>query len=733
MTEMARHSFAAGKYIYIGITRFRLLARFRNEGVEYWTLKNTKDGIEQTKARSELDCLYDDHILRFDGDRDEDNEEKRQERRRRHGVPLSDMALAQQTRILYRKAVLRAVEERTAPGCKTARIIKNGVRTENTVLQSLLDELGRELGLKYLGKEMTIDQSTYYRWCEKYRLYEDQRDLAGDYGKRGNHNQLHLRVKQIMKKVMDGEIEEAKLRNYPGQKARPVMKIMMTKVLKHVKAEREKTPDVTLRFPEKTTFYNYWNRYDAHLRDLAKYGPQKARQLYRYPTTIPRNPLHALALVQFDETLLPIFLIDELLGVPLGRPWLAWLVDVYSGAIIGIYLGFEPPSDLVIGSTLRHAASMKSYVATEYPGLPPWRYSGFPGFLIFDNSLAAHGNTILTITANFDIPYDFTPARMPWTKSEIEESFKVANTQWLQEMSGFVLDPTNGIDPKDYDPRQNAVMGIRHLLYVLHCWLLEVYHKKPTPGTRLSPDDRWTAGTAEVDPEFPESNADLDLMFGIVRTATRLDHRGVVYENILYYSNELHQIRRQYGHTQKVKVKVNPLNLGKIHVWDPGERMWIPATPYGDGYRDYANNLELHCHTLFQRHAEKICGYKSLEALIESKLHLQELVSTALPDALSIRANTLIARAMGIGSQHIFSNLDHAGSLPKLSGPFAGQRLNPLVPAHGPLPAVSDQTKEVASDRQMEATTLPIAIDTNPKRKKSAIPVFKTDHSIGRR
>ncbi|NBJ09416.1 Mu transposase C-terminal domain-containing protein [Microvirga arsenatis] len=726
---MARHSFAVGVHIYIGRTRYQMVASFPKEGVEHWELKNTKNGVRTDKPRTELEHLYDEGDLRFDGDRDEDTEDKRRERRRRHGVPLSDMDPAKQKRVAFRRAVIRTVDERTAPGTKTAKVIVNGAATGTTVLQALLDELGRTLGLEHLGKEQTVSQATYYRWCAIYRAYDEHRDLGGDHDQRGNRKQLHPLVARIMKEEMAAEIEAARHRNQPGGKVHPVMASIMGRVLKRVKAERLRHPGETLRMPEKTTFYNHWNEFDARLRDIAKYGLVRARQMHRFPRPSV-DPEHALDLVQFDETRLPIFVIDEILGIPLGRPWLAWLVDVYTGAIIGVYLGFEPPGDLVIGSTLRHAASMKSYVAKEYPGLPPWRFSGLPRHMTFDNSLQAHGRTIQTIAGNLDIPYDFTPARMPWTKSEVEGAFQVANTQWLQEMNGFVLAARDEIDGQDYDPTRNAVMGFRHLFYILHCWLLEVYHQKPTPGTRLSPDQRWSAGTAQVDPEFPEDGTDLDLMFGIVREGQLLDHRGVVYENIRYYSEGLSRVRDRNGHSLKVRVKVNPLNLGKIHVWDPKVEMWIPATAREMGYGDYAEGLELHCHKLYLRHADRLSGRKSLEALIESRLHLQDLIAHALPDALSIRTNTLIARAMGVGSQHIIANLDAGGNLPRLTGPFAGLPLNPLLPP--PQPVAVPPVKQIGGPAPAAAAPASEAPGAAPVRPRRAIPTFKTNRSIGR-
>jgi putative transposase len=723
---MRGYKYAAGVYIYIYLVRYKMVTRIWSEGSEYWIIKNTKDNVSEQRSREELDRLSDEHHLRFDGDKDEDSSEKRRQRRLKAAVPLSDLDLKKQTRIKFRKAVIQAVAERTAPGTKTAKIIKDGKRTGETVLQTVLDELGQTLGKEYFGKEVTIDQSTYYRWLAKYGEYGDHKDLAGGFDDRGNREQLHPITRKILRAEMAAEIEAAKHRNHPGGKARPVMKDIMGRVLIRLKAERLKNPGVELPMPVRSTFYTHWNEYSKYLRDLAKYGPTRAKHMHRHSR--PRDaPEHCLALVQFDETRLPIFVVDEILGVPLGRPWLAWLIDVFSSAIIGFYLGFEPPSDLVLGSVCRHTVSRKSYVTSQYPGLGPYPYGGIPHFITFDNELPAHSRTALTNNFNLDIPYDFTPPFTPWAKSEVEEAFNVANTQWLQGMSGFVLDLKDRIDRRDYDPAKNAVMGFRQLFYLLHCWLIEVYHQSPTPGTRLTPAQRWTAGIAEVEPEFPEASADMDLMFGIVREGKRLDHRGVVYENIRYYSDGLHLLRKLRGHEQKVKVEVNPLDLGKIFVWEPKEEFWIPASARETGYGDYAEGLELHCHKLYQRHAERLSGRNNLEALIEARLNLQGMIAQALPDALSIRASSLIARALNIGSHQIFSNLDPNGNLLKLTGPFAGLPLNPYSDIAAPKPPHG-----AMAEPPMIAAPSTSLIPQDEPRKQRFIPTFTTDHSLKR-
>ncbi len=203
---------------------------------------------------------------------------------------------------------------------------------------------------------------------------------------------------------------------------------------------------------------------------------------------------------------------------------------------------------------------MKSYVADKYPDIRnPYLAGGIGRFYTFDNSLQAHGDSILQITSDLDVPYDFTPPRCPWVKGEVEGAFAVANQTFFQEMPGYVLSPDLKFDKHDYDPAANAVIGLRHLLWLWHHWLLDVYHANaPRNGMMMSPNDRWLEGTRRVKPTFIERGTDLDFLFGIVREGRRLDNRGVVYEGLYYYSDGIDILRSRRGAKLLVKVKVKP-------------------------------------------------------------------------------------------------------------------------------------------------------------------------------
>src|SRR5690606_8893047 len=148
------------------------------------------------------------------------------------------------------------------------------------------------------------------------------------------------------------------------------------------------------------------------------------------------------------------------------------------------------------------------------------------------------------------------------------------------------------IDGFDYDPSHNACLGLRQFLTILHHWLIDIYCQRPWGSQNLSPARRWEEGTSVWQPDLLDSASDLDAIFGIVRQGT-LDHRGVVFEGVRYFSDDLQRLRYQYGSNTKVRIKANPSNLGKIYIWLNSDRAWLPVNAVPQ-MRSIAENRSLH-------------------------------------------------------------------------------------------------------------------------------------------
>jgi hypothetical protein len=345
--------------------------------------------------------------------------------------------------------------------------------------------------------------------------------------------------------------------------------------------------------------------------------------------------------------------------------------------------------------------------------------------VIFDNSLHAHSKSIGEIAGNVQFNYRFTPARMPWVKGQVEGAFRVANETWLKHMSGFVLNIGQAFDKSEYNPATNSVMGFRHLLLIFHHWLLDYYHLRKPESAIMSPHDRWLEGTRIIKPEFLERGADLDRVFGIVRRG-RLDHRGVRYERLWYYSDEIHELRKAHGDVLNVEVKHNPLNMSKVFVRLPNsrDRSWIEGSALEV---EYAFKVDLHIHQLYQRHADRMFGRsEGVADWYNSAYYLHELVRQSAPDALSIQSRTLFARSIGLDTAHLFADIDHDGNIGRRT--LGGQPLDPFMQHTPPLVVGSPAQPLDSKNPQLDP---PLTKQSQEKKPKREIPIFGSDKSLG--
>lgn len=658
---MKRFRYETGVIVRIDGIRYRFISRTK-AGI--WQLTDLESNTIVAKPTAELNALYIAGSLMLDPE--QDRERPTASKFNKILPPaIEDLPKAAQRRIMVRRKILDEVLKRSLPGTLNRKIDHEGKQT--TILAKILGEICAELGMP------TVSLMTYYRWKKLLSRSGSNMDLQGGFSNT-RPARLHPRVRQIALEEMSKVLLEAADKQVVGKAPEVPMTNIIESIHERIRLENAESSSYQLLPPSRSTCYALWNSFPAYDRAVAKMGKTRARAVFR--ASPGQQPVErCLDKVEFDETRLPTFFFDEYLRIPLGRPWLGWYVDVCSQMPIGFYLGFERPSDLMITSALRHACLPKAYVKTEYPDIKyDYLGMGIPNFLVFDNGLSQWGQSIRDVTMNLNCPYDFTPARTPWFKATVEGMFRRLNALLLKKMPGFVL---GSLDAFDYDPTKNGCLGLRHFLTIFHHWLIDDYCQRPTGFSKRSPSQRWIDGTADWEPDLLARSSDLDAVFGIVRENATLDHRGITYESIRYFSDDLQAFRYQFGGNKKVRVKVNPSDLGKVHVWLPVEKAWIAASVVPQmAYR--AEGRSLHCVQKINSHATRLFDRIDDDTWRHAQWDLQKLIDRALEDALSIQTNSRIARFQGHGTDNLLGALDADGELGPLKGPYKGKRLNPL-------------------------------------------------------
>lgn len=707
---MRQFRFIARTPVRIRGIAYELVNPFELDGKEHWSVKLRASGVYEQFRREELEELYNKGDLIAEPD--QSTPASKGSLRKRARLNTSELPENQRKRIAFRKGVLRGVGDYRNGRIAGIACPQDATANSKERLASRLRELGNSLGVEHYGGPRKVSVATYYRWRAKYEAREDDRDLGREGG--GDTKPKYAVARKIAQASIARILEDAQHKPL-GSKPRYTMRDVMRAVVDAIEEQRRRSPGIPM--PKRPTVYRYHKAFPAHLRELAAHGPIKARAMLRSPPTADAEPLNPLDFVQFDETRLPLMVIDEILGIALGRPWLAWLVDVYTRGILGFYIGFEPPGDVVISSTFRHAFLFKSYIKNEYPDINgEWLHSGISRFVTFDNSLQAHGRTIDTLCSDLDILWDYQPARYPWLKSEVEGSFATINQLLLKELPGNVPNIGTGPHINDYDPREHARIGLRHLLWIFHHFVVNNLHTRTPEGLAGLPSNvLWKEGIKNAPPGYIDQAIDLDVLFGIVRPGRRLDHRGVFFEDIFYYGEGAEVLRRQRGSSTHCTLKVIPARLDRVYVKDEFEGGWYPLQAHPK-HRDYAARVSLHTHRLYQSHSRRLYDRNDIEACVAAERDLHRLIREAPEAALTIRNMTVLARSMGLGTHSLFDGLDHSGKLNISSGPHAGMPLSPLR-----LPAVQPM-----EPHNWPADSVPAA---KPRRE---IPIFRTDRTLGR-
>lgn len=562
--------------------------------------------------------------------------------------------------IRFKRLLVAKVSSRTTSGW---------LRDKSTggVAETIVRDACVEVSRVVLGEEAPpriVGLRQYQRYARQVGSAETIDDLADRMSDRGRREGRWSGVRELVLGVMNAQLSDVEKARARGEKRRLTVRQVQEAVTAAIKKKALESPDVNIKPIGYTTFYKYWNLFLQSRRQAALCGPLSVSHDYRRPG-IPDHARFPLEVCQFDETQLRIVVIHHVYGVVLGKPQLAWIADTFSGGICGFFLGFDPPSDLVTGQTLRHACVPKTYVRRVYPGIAnDWLYGGIPKTLLFDNSLTGRSRSITAITGELDILHDFQPSRMPWLKGLVENTFGVVERTLLEDLDGFT--PAPGTLPLfDYDPRGTAVIGLDRLLAILHAWICDQFHvRRPTTGQEVPPNVLWEEGRRIAEPDFLARDTDLDALFGLMRRARRVASRGFVYQDIHYYSDALHRMRLDRGAVGTLDIRVNPLDLS-VAYFRGHDGCWYPAAARerkGRGTESLTGMTE-HLWKILGRRASELYGARTLERRFDAAASVRELVAQGMGDGMTFRGGERLARAFGISSAPAFRLIGPTGEL----------------------------------------------------------------------
>lgn len=499
------------------------------------------------------------------------------------------------SRLAYVKAVL------DLPGTKS-------------LIKSAITKLHEQIG----SNDKPPHWNTVLRWRKQFISHsKDAFALVSQIHNKGNRKSRY--PKELIELVQDVIEQKYMVRE------RPTIHDVLDEAITAVDdANKQKLASQQLPQPTRRLLTRMIEQIPSYDRCVARYGRIAANHIFRSKTkhVVTHRPLE---LVEMDHTRLDIFVIDDKSHLPLGRPWITIAIDSHTRCIMGISIGFEPPSYLSVGKCLKHAILPKTQLQRDYPEINhEWAAHGVMDKLVVDNGLEFHSLSLEQACLAFGIELVFTPRKSPWFKGKIERFNGTLNRSACHVIAGTTF--SNIFDKQDYDPAKHAVLTLDKLRLVIHKWIVDYYHQKPHRGLEgQAPAIAWSNSIKPEDIQLAHNPAEIEILLGKTVEQKVVTHKGIEINNLLYNSAELMQIRRQRGDTFNVDIRIDESDIGYVYAMlGPQNYLKVPALDHE------AHGISLWLHKVFRNYAKTKIGKINPVTYARAKVEIRQIVEETM-------------------------------------------------------------------------------------------------------
>jgi putative transposase len=501
--------------------------------------------------------------------------------------------------------------------------------------------------------------SSLNRWYKDWSAAgEDIRALVPAFEARGNGN--HKYAGNRLDKYDERDVEKADevadivekfVRSKYLQRGGPTVASLKDTIEGYINEINLRRKEIDrLPIPHVNSLYSYIKTLDPYEVDKARHGKRYAEHKWRTNQQGPR-PSRPLERVQFDHTRMDMLVVDTKTRLPLGRPWLTTLIDVYTKMLLGMYISFTPPSYLAVMQCLIHAIRPKTYIRNLYPSIKhSWPAYGIPELITVDNAKEFYCKDFRDACLQLGVEVEYAPRRAAWYKGSMERFYGTTNEQLWHEMPGTTF--SNVLDKKDYDPSKHAVISLDATLAVAHIWIVDIYHQKVHRGIQDIPFLRWSESIKTWPPNLPSRKEELEILLGY-KDERSIGPSGIEFNSLYYNCKELGLLRRYFKRGQKAQFKFDPNDISIIYVCDKSQDKYLPV-PALD--QDYTKGLTLWQHLVIRNFARKMVQSQVDRAsLCLAKSLIQEIVDEEIRTSKQIAGSVKLARYLNLGQPNYAS------------------------------------------------------------------------------
>ncbi|WP_165448016.1 Mu transposase C-terminal domain-containing protein [Rhizobium leguminosarum] len=261
-----------------------------------------------------------------------------------------------------------------------------------------------------------------------------------------------------------------------------------------------------------------------------------------------------------------------------GRAWLSLAIDVYSRSILGAKLLFGAPNAAAAVATLAMVARNKDSEAHGAGALSSWPQTGTPEIICTDAGSAYVSNEFQTAVRMFTGNHTVPASKHPHLRAIVERVFRTFNQRYIHLLSGQTFE--NILLKDNYDPEKHAHITDEQLADFLVRLIVDCYHNTKHRGLwGATPLQAWYVGSqnGKGNMKMEPSMEKYGEIFGIT-LKRKISNYGITIMGLRYSDEDLQRLREKH-YRAELTVKVNELDLSKIHVKHWSENKWrsVPA------------------------------------------------------------------------------------------------------------------------------------------------------------
>lgn len=333
-------------------------------------------------------------------------------------------------------------------------------------------ELGRSDAVRQSAIELGLSERQLWRLIKDYESHQTVSGMrAQPTGRKVGTKVLDLAVERIIANKID---------TYYLAPERPTVKALTERI---ATACRE----ANLNPPNGRTISRRLESYQDRASQMRRMGSKQAKYTFE-PMPGHVEVSAPLERVEIDHTPLDVIVrSDDPYCDYVGRPWLTVAIDVYTRCVLGMHIGFEPPSVLSVALCVTHAVLPKN-PAAEFGVPEEWPMHGLPKEIVVDNAKEFISPTFRRGCDEHNIILSTRPIGAPHYGGTIERLIGTMVGQ-CHLLPGTTK---NSVKAKgDYDSVKHAVMTLRGVRRWFVEQLLGRYHVKEHRMLRIPPLVAW--------------------------------------------------------------------------------------------------------------------------------------------------------------------------------------------------------------------------------------------------